>query len=80
MNKKFRLLDVVALEADLRKDGLVKGQVGTIVEELSPDEFIAEFCDNDGKTYALKVLKSSQIIILYFHLQGVSFGSKHPSI
>ncbi len=80
MNNKFRLLNVVALKTDLRKDGLVKGQVGTIVEELSPDEFIVEFSDNDGKTYALKVLKSSQIILLYFHLQSVSSGSKHPQI
>ncbi len=80
MNNKFRLLNVVALKTDLRKDGLVKGQVGTIVEELSPDEFIVEFSDNDGKTYALKVLKSSQIIPLYFHLQGVSPDPKHPQI
>lgn len=80
MNNKFRLLDVVALEADLRKEGLVKGQVGTIVEELFPDEFLVEFSDNNGKTYAVQVLKSSRIIPLYFHLQSVSSGSKHQQV
>jgi len=80
MNTNFKLLDVVALGKDLQKDGLVKGQVGTIIEELSPNEFIVEFCDNNGKTYALKTLNSNQVIPLHFHLQSVSPGSKHPQV
>ncbi|MCX7068164.1 MAG: DUF4926 domain-containing protein [Methylococcales bacterium] len=33
--------------------GLVKGQVGTIVEVYKPDVFDIEFCDIKGQTYPL---------------------------
>ncbi|GBD88539.1 hypothetical protein BMS3Abin03_02475 [bacterium BMS3Abin03] len=80
MKSRYKLLDVVALEKDFPNDGLLKGQVGTIVEELSSNEFIVEFCDNEGKTYSLKVVKSNQIIPLYFYPQTINPDSKHPSV
>ena len=61
----FRLLDVVALTEDLPGHALVRGQVGTIVESLAPDVFEVEFCDNDGRTYASLVLKTSQLMVLH---------------
>ena len=61
----FKLLDVVALTDDLPERGLVRGQVGTIVESLAPDVFEIEFCDNDGRTYAMLALKASQLIVLH---------------
>ena len=61
----FHLLGVVALTDDLPERGLVRGQVGTIVESLAPDVFEVEFCDNDGRTYALLALKASQLIVLH---------------
>jgi len=65
MSDSFRLLDVVALTEELPQRGLVRGQVGTIVELLAPDVFEVEFCDNDGRTYASLPLKASQLMTLH---------------
>jgi hypothetical protein len=46
------LLDVVALTADVPENGLLRGQVGTVVERLGPGIFEIEFCDDEGRTYA----------------------------
>ncbi len=67
MKKIFSLLDVVALSEDLPKEGLLKGQVGTIVEILSDEIFEVEFSNNEGKTYSLLPLRSSQLIQLHFN-------------
>jgi hypothetical protein len=39
----FKLLSVVALMRDVPEAGLVRGQVGTVVEILSPEAFEVEF-------------------------------------
>ncbi len=62
---QMKLLDAVALLEDVPEHQLRRGQVGTIVEELAEDVFEVEFSDNDGKTYALLPLKSSQLLRLY---------------
>jgi hypothetical protein len=67
MKKIFNLLDIVALSEDLPKEGLLKGQVGTIVEILSDEIFEIEFSNNKGITYSLLPLKSSQLIQLHFN-------------
>lgn len=59
-----KLLDVVALLEDLPANGLVRGQVGTVVEKLSSGVFEVEFSDNLGKTYAMLPLRSSQFLVL----------------
>jgi hypothetical protein len=64
-NETFKLLDVVALTEDLPERGLVRGQVGTIVELHSSEVFEVEFCDNDGRTYALLALKAAQLMVLH---------------
>lgn len=67
MEKIFKLLDIIALSEDLPKEGLLKGQVGTVVEILSDEIYEVEFSNNKGVTYSLLPLKSSQLIQLHFN-------------
>jgi len=39
MNREIRVLDVVALTEDILDRGLLRGQVGTVVESLGPGMF-----------------------------------------
>jgi hypothetical protein len=61
----MKLLDVVALLQDLPELGLIRGQVGTIVELYEPDVFEVEFIDSTGRTYALETLSASLLMILH---------------
>ena len=61
----FPLLSVVALMRDLPDAGLVRGQVGTIVEILVPDVFEVEFGDDNGRTYASLALPSRDLLRLH---------------
>jgi len=61
----LELFSVVALLQDLPQKGLVRGQIGTVVEVYSPTVGEIEFCDQDGRTYALEPLNSDQLIRLY---------------
>jgi hypothetical protein len=65
MHNSIELLDVVALVVDRPQDGLVRGQVGTIVESLSAGVFEVEFSDDQGKTYAMVALPAEQLIVLH---------------
>ena len=64
MTDQVQPLDVVALLEDLPDRKLVRGQVGTVVELHAPDAVEVEFCDNEGRTYALLALKTSQLMVL----------------
>jgi hypothetical protein len=64
----MKLLDVVALLEDLPELSLIRGQVGTIVEEYEPDVFEVEFSDTNGHAYAIETLSSTQLLVL--HHQG----------
>ena len=66
MHRVFQLYDVVTLAEDLPPQGLVRGQVGTIVEQYSPDAFEVDFVDNRGHTYALVPLKRRQLLVLHY--------------
>ena len=66
MNREIRVLDVVALTEDISDRGLLRGQVGTVVESFGPGVFEVEFADNDGRTYAMLPLKSSQLLVLHY--------------
>jgi uncharacterized protein DUF4926 len=63
----LELLSVVALLRDFPEDGLVRGQVGTIVEILRPGIFEVEFSDEHGATYAQLPLRASDLIRLHHH-------------
>jgi hypothetical protein len=62
---EIELLSVVAVLHDLPKHGLVRGQVGTIVELLAPSVALVEFCDGEGHTYALETLRFEELIRLH---------------
>ena len=59
-----KLLDVVALLADKPDEGLVVGQVGTVVEVLAPDVYEIEFLDSKGKSIAVTELKRPEVLVL----------------
>jgi Domain of unknown function (DUF4926) len=56
---------VVALLEDLHEEGLVRGQVGTVVETWAPDVYEVEFSDENGRTYAMVALKTEQLMRLH---------------
>ena len=68
MHIEPRLLDVVALLADVPEHRLVRGQVGTVVEILD-GAYEVEFCDDEGKTYADLALEPGQILVLHHRPQ-----------
>jgi hypothetical protein len=64
MNTTPQLLDVVALLTDVPAHGLLRGQVGTVVELLD-GAYEVEFSDDEGKAYAELALQSDQLLILH---------------
>jgi len=55
----------VALLEDLPGEGLVRGQVGTVVAFWAPGVFEVEFADNNGRTYAMIELRTEQLMLLH---------------
>ena len=66
MSKNIQELDVVALLRDLPDKGLVQGQVGTVVETLSASAYEVEFCDDDGRAYAILAVDSRDLLVLHY--------------
>lgn len=62
---EIEMLSVVALLEDLPEQGLVRDQVGTVVEDVAPGVYEVEFCDDGGRTYALACLRSDQLMRLH---------------
>ena len=60
----MKLLDVVATLEEVPAAHLAKGQVGTIVDELSDDVVLVEFADLDGVAYALEPIPVGKLIEL----------------
>jgi len=60
------LLDVVALLSDLPAQGLARGQVGTIVEELDDKTSLVEFSDDQGHAYALALCPRTELLVLHY--------------
>ncbi|QMW00480.1 DUF4926 domain-containing protein [Spirosoma foliorum] len=61
----LNLLDVVVLATDLPAEKLKKGSLGTIVEVFNNGDFLVEFANMNGITYALSTLSSTQLIKVY---------------
>jgi hypothetical protein len=59
------VLDVVALLVDLPEHGLVRGQVGTVVERFDDGAYEVEFSDDDGRTYAELALGADVLLVLH---------------
>ena len=66
MTRKLKALDVVALLQDRPEEGLVRGQVGTIVEQLGSHTFEVEFSDEEGRTYAQTAIPYDQLMFLRY--------------
>lgn len=76
MTNSVKLLDVVALTADLPEHNLWRGQVGTVVEVLADGTaFEVEFCDRGGRTYESLGLRPDQIMILRYEPIATSGAS-----
>jgi hypothetical protein len=58
--------DVVAVTRDVVDSGLVKGQVGTIVEQWREGVYEVEFADLDGRAYAMVALPEDVLLPLWF--------------
>jgi hypothetical protein len=56
---------VVALLGDLPVEGLVCGQVGTVLESWVPGVYEVEFSDDNGRAYAMVALKAEQLMRLH---------------
>lgn len=63
--RELGLLSVVALLEDVNDRGLLRGQVGTIVEQLAVGVYEVEFSDDEGRTYATLPLRASQLLQLH---------------
>jgi hypothetical protein len=61
----------VALLEHLPERGLRRGQVGTVVEQLDPEVFEVEFCDDEGRTYAELALRAHQLLVLHYQALAV---------
>jgi hypothetical protein len=66
MKGRIQQYDVVTLVHDLPEHRLVRGQVGTVVEQYAPDAFEVEFADQDGRTYALATLEPENLLVLHY--------------
>ena len=69
MHMTPRLLDVVALLSDVPAHGLLRGQVGTIVEVLDGG-YEVEFSDDEGRTYAELALAVDALLVLQYRPTG----------
>ncbi|MFQ3648506.1 MAG: DUF4926 domain-containing protein [Anaerolineae bacterium] len=60
----MKMLDVVALLDSLPEHGLERGMSGTVVEVFEDSFYEVEFSDERGRTFALVVLASDQLLKL----------------
>jgi hypothetical protein len=60
------MLDIVALLADHPVKGLVRGQVGTVIESLDSATSLVEFCDELGKAHAVAPCSRSELLVLHY--------------
>jgi hypothetical protein len=67
---EIEMLSVVALLEDFPERGLLRGQVGTVVESLAPGVYEVEFSDDSGQAYAFLALRSDQLMRLQRRLRA----------
>ena len=63
--RELELVSVVALLEDVAGHGLLRGQVGTVVERLAPRVYEVKFSDDDGRTYATLSRRADQLLQLH---------------
>jgi hypothetical protein len=62
---EIEMLSVVALLEDVPDKGLLRGQVGTVVDSLAPGVYEVEFSDDSGQAYASLALRSDKLMRLH---------------
>jgi len=72
MTSNVRLLDVVALTADIPEKSLLRGHVGTVVEVYPDGQYEVEFADEEGRTFALEVIGEPQLMLLRYRPEKVA--------
>jgi hypothetical protein len=60
------VLDAVALLTEHSAEGLARGQVGTIVEQLDDRTFLVEFSDDQGRAYAIAPCPQAELLVLHY--------------
>ena len=66
---KIKVLDVVALLHDQPDKKILKGQVGTVVEQLDENVFEVEFVNTKGETIALEEIHADNLFLLHFEIE-----------
>ncbi|MFW5834138.1 MAG: DUF4926 domain-containing protein [Pseudomonadota bacterium] len=66
MARTPNLFDVVALTEDTPDNGLVAGQVGTVVDIFDATHVLVEFSNDEGEPYALAALPTSRLLVLHY--------------
>ena len=64
--REIKLLDVVALLKNAPTEGIVMGQVGTVVELLAPKVYEVEFANQNGETIAMVAVEEKDLLLLHF--------------
>ncbi len=59
-----KLLDLIAVTNSPDEAEVVPGDVGTVVELLSPDGLEVEFLDRDGRTRCVATLNVNDVLVL----------------
>ena len=72
MASNIRLLDAVALTADVPEKSLLRGQVGTVVDVFTDGQYEVEFADEEGRTYALEALDRERLMVLRYRPEKVA--------
>jgi hypothetical protein len=65
-NEASSSFGVVALLRDLPEQGLARGQVGTVVEQLDDKNWLVEFSDDQGRAYAVAPCQRVDLLILHY--------------
>ena len=58
---RFKELDTVVLNRDLPERGLLKGDLGAVVQVYEPDGLEVEFVSASGRTEALVTLRDADV-------------------
>jgi hypothetical protein len=72
VNHSPKVLDIVALTIDIPERGLVRGQVGTVVEMLADETLEVEFSDDSGRTYAEFAIPAKHLMVLHYQPSRVA--------
>lgn len=59
----MKLLDVVVTKQAFPEDGVAKGRVGTIVEELDNNIVLVEFADSNGVAYLITPVQVAALVL-----------------